>query len=66
MSTLVMAAGEILAVLSLIGALIALVSCGAWHVVYYGCHCRRNPIGKTALLSAVVLWIISAAIINLF
>ena len=65
MATLFILTMKAVAVLSLITALIILVGFAAWRVVYYGCGCRRNPIQKTALLTAAVLWVLSAAIINL-
>lgn len=65
MATLFILTMKAVAVLSLIAVLIILVGFGAWRVVYYGCGCRRNPIQKTALLTAAVLWVLSAAIINL-
>lgn len=47
----------------LVTALITSVCVAAWHLVYYACRCRRNPIGKTALLTAAGLWLISAALV---
>lgn len=65
MATLFILTMKAVAVISLITVLIILVGFAAWRVVYYGCGCRRNPIQKTALLTAAVLWVLSAAIINL-
>lgn len=50
--------------LSLTAAVVLLVACSMWQIVYYGCGCRRHPIGKTALLTAAFIWIVSACIIN--
>ena len=47
----------------LVAALITTMCTAVWHVVYYTCRCRRNPIGKTALLTAAGLWLISAALV---
>lgn len=65
MSALILAAAKALAMMSALTMLIVLVACAAWRLVYYGWGCRKNPIGKTAMLSAAVLWLISAAVINL-
>lgn len=54
---------QVLFCFSLIAFLIGAVSMAAWHVVYYACRCRRNPIGKTALLAAAGLWLVSAALV---
>ena len=50
--------------LGLTAVIVLLVACSMWHIVYYGCGCRRNPIGKTALLTAAFIWVICACIIN--
>lgn len=65
MSALILASAKALAMICFISALIALVACTAWRVVYYGCRCRRNPIGKALMLTIAALWLISSAIINL-
>lgn len=64
MTALILATMKALAALCLITMMVILVSFCAWRVVYYGFHCRRNPIQKSALLTAAVLWMISAAVIN--
>ena len=63
--SLIIAAAKALSIISLVAMLIILTACGAWRVVYYGFGCRHNPIGKTAMLTAAALWLVSAAIINL-
>lgn len=40
-------------------------SVAAWRIVYYGCKCRNNPIGKAAALAATFIWLGCSAIINL-
>lgn len=64
MAALIIATMKALAALSLVAFVVVLVACSMWQIVYYGCACRRNPIGKTALLTAAVIWVISACIIN--
>ena len=60
----------ILAFIKVIGAFIlftlfvAGVACAAWKIVYYGCNCRKNPLGKTAMVITAVLWMVTASIIN--
>ena len=64
MTALILATMKVLAALCLIAIMVILVSFCAWRVVYYGFHCRKNPIQKTALVTAGVLWAISAAVLN--
>lgn len=65
MHALIIATAKALASLSIMAMLIIATACLAWRVVYYGWGCRKNPIGKTAMLTAAFLWLVSAAIINL-
>lgn len=65
MSALILGTMKALAALSLITMLVVLTACAAWRLVYYGWGCRKNPIGKTAMLTAAFLWLVSAAVINL-
>ncbi len=65
MTALIIATVKVIGGLSLTTILVGLTACGVWRLVYYGCGCRKNPIGKTAMLTAAILWIVSAAIINL-
>lgn len=64
MAALILATAKALAGLSLTAFIVVLVACSMWQIVYYGCGCRRNPIGKTALLTAAFVWVICACIIN--
>lgn len=64
MSALILGTAKALAALSLITMLVVLTACAAWRLIYYGWGCRRNPIGKTIMLTAAILWVVSAAIIN--
>lgn len=63
-SALILATAKALAMLSLTAFFVVGIACAAWKIIYYGCNCRRNPIGKTAMLTAAILWVLSAAIIN--
>lgn len=65
MTTLFITAGVIALVFAMILSLIVLVSMGAWHLVYYIIGCRRAPVQKTLLTTAVLLWIIAGAVISL-
>ena len=64
MSAMAFIAGQILIAGLLIVLLTALVGWGAWHFVYYVVG-AKNPIGKTALLSAAAMWVICAGILNM-
>lgn len=64
MSALILGTAKALAALSLTTMLVVLTACAVWRLVYYGWGCRKNPIGKTAMLTAAILWALSAAIIN--
>lgn len=65
MLSIALAATKTLAVLALVIIVWVLVACAAWQIVYYGLGCRKAPIQKAALLSAAIIWVISAAVINL-
>lgn len=65
MSALILGTMKALAGLSLMTMLVVLTACATWWLIYYGWGCRKNPIGKTAMLTAAFLWLISAAVINL-
>lgn len=54
---------QILLTASLVSFIIIGVSMASWHFVYYICGCKRNPIGKTALLAAAGLWVACAALV---
>ena len=60
----------IFAFIKAVGAFILLalfvigIACASWKIVYYGCNCRKNPIGKTAIVVCAVMWVISASVIN--
>lgn len=65
MLALILGTAKALAAISLVSLMITVTACLAWRVVYYVCGCRRNPIGKTAMLTAAALWLTSSAMINL-
>lgn len=65
MVPIILSATKIMAGLALVAFVWILVACAAWQIVYYGFHCRKAPIQKAALLTAAIIWVISAAVINL-
>lgn len=65
MTALIIATAKALFMLSAVALLIVATACAVWWLVYYGWRCRKNPIQKTAMLTAAVLWLVSSAIINL-
>ncbi len=65
MKALIIGTAKALAGISIIGMLILVTACVSWRLVYYGWGCRKNPIQKTAMLTAAILWLVSSAIINL-
>lgn len=65
MNTLVITAGVISLAFAMLISLIALVGMGAWHIIYNVIGCRRAPVQKWAILTVIIIWIISGAIISL-
>lgn len=64
MSALILIAAQILLAALMIALTVALVAWSAWHLVYYIIG-AKHPIGKTLILSAAALWVISAGIISM-
>ena len=62
MSALVCIAAQTLLVLCMIAAIVGGCSWLVWKFVYY-VIAPKNPIGMTAVVSAVLIWCVSAAII---
>ncbi len=65
MNTLIITAAVIALVFAMIITLISLVAMAAWRVVYYAFRCRKAPIQKTVITTAMCIWVISGAIIAL-
>lgn len=65
MTTLIITAAVIALVFAMILSLIAIVGVSVWRVIYYVIGCRKAPIQKTLLTSAIVLWVVAGGIIAL-
>lgn len=65
MSEFITAVAYMLAAISIIALLISVAAYVAWRFVYYGCNCRRAPIQKAVLLTAAMLWTMSAIVLKL-
>lgn len=65
MQTLLHVALDIFMWLNMIVYVIGGAGVVAWGIVYYGCKCRNNPIGKAAILAIAFIWLGCSAIINL-
>lgn len=66
MTAVIFTAAGVLLLVATIGLACALAYCAAWRLVYVTFRCRRNPIGKAALVGSAMLWLASSAVINLF
>lgn len=64
MLSIALAATKIMTGLAMAAIMCILVGCASWKIVYNGFHCRKAPIQKAALLTAVIIWGICAAVIN--
>ena len=64
MSVLVYIVAQILLAVLMIALIVFLIAWSVWHLVYY-VFGSKNPIGKTAAVSAVAIWIISAGILSM-
>lgn len=64
MGALILAFIKAIGAFSLITFFVIGIACAVWKIVYYGCNCRKNPLGKTAMITCAIIWVVSASIIN--
>ena len=65
MNTLLITAAIIALAFAMLLSLAVLVSMGAWHVIYYVIGCRRAPVQKWIITSALCIWGICGVVISL-